>query len=110
MFLRTFKNDYGQKIEAFVFLNTEFRVYDKKVLNFVAFLGPILSGGMNLNIASANCKAEKLALLACFVGKVRWLEINCNMGFAEFFLIKKLFMKDATYIHLSDNVNKEVSS
>ena len=78
------------------------------MLNFVSLLGPVHSGGVNLCISAAiDWKSENFALISCLVGKVRSLEIYCKMGFAEFFLIKQLLMKNAIDLHLSE-INNEV--
>ena len=87
-----------------------FRVIDQKILNFVALLKPIHAGGVNLYIYGLlNWKTEMFALLACLVGKVRSLEIDGEMDFSIFFLIKQLLMKNATKIVINKGINKEVS-
>ena len=60
-------------------------------------------------IHSAVWKAEMLALLASLAGKIRSLVINCEMSFAEHFLIKQLLMKNATYITFDKKIDQKVS-
>ena len=86
-------------------------MYEQKVLNFISLLKPIYSSdGVDLWIRELGFwKAEMFALMASLIGKVKSLTIDIEMGFAEFFLVKKLFMKNALYIGLEKKISIEVS-
>ena len=90
--------------------NFDFRAIKLNVINFISLLGPIYSGGVQLHIWQLpKWEAEMFALLACLVGKVRLLGISHEMNFAEFFIVKRLFMKNATCILMENKPNEEVS-
>ena len=83
---------------------------NQEVLNFILFLEPIFSDGVRLVLhSSSDWGSNILALLACFAGKTQTLTVkNHKTNFAEFFFMKKILLKNATFLSIFREIDMEV--